>query len=107
MKCSISKYLAFKIMEWICFIGFIIVAGCFASGVLEQFFSRKTSFSQKEEEVFNYPVISIVFNGYQASEINLTNVKLTYYAEMKNRQTVVSERDICKQNELAKMNTNL
>ena len=55
----------------------------------------------------NYPVISIVFNGYQASEINLTNVKLTYYAEMKNRQTVVSERDICKQNELAKMNTNL
>ena len=78
MRCTISKDKAFKILEWILFIGFSIVAGWFASGVLEQFFSRKTSFSQHEEEVTNYPVISIDFNGYQASEINLTNVIIFY-----------------------------
>ena len=73
-----KKEKAFKIMEWICFIGFSIVAGWFASGVLEQFFSRKTSFSQQEEVVTNYPVISVVFNGYNTSEINQTNVNFTY-----------------------------
>ena len=48
---NMKKENAFKIMEWIFFIGFSIVAGWFASGVLEQFFSRKTSFSQQEEVV--------------------------------------------------------
>ena len=78
MKRTISKDQAFKIMEWIFFIGFSIVAGWFASGVLGQFFSEKTSFSQHEELVTHYPVISLFFNGYQASEINLTNVIFFY-----------------------------
>ena len=74
-----KKEKAFKFMEWIFFIGFSIVAGWFASGVLEQFFSRKTSFSQHEQQVTNYPVISIEFFGYQASEVNQTNVNFSYY----------------------------
>ena len=73
-----TKEKAFEIMEWIFFIGFSIVAGCFASGVLEQFFSRKTSFSQHEGVFTKYPVISLVFVDYQASEVNQTNVNFTY-----------------------------
>ena len=72
---------AFKIMEWIFFVGFSVVAGWFASGVLEQFFSQKTSFSQHEDQVTKYPVISIVLHGYQTSKINLTNVKFIYSAK--------------------------
>ena len=78
MKCNISQDKACKILEWLFFVGFIIVAGLFASGVLQQFLSRKTGFSQHEEEVKNYPVISIEFSGYQASEINQTNVMIYY-----------------------------
>ena len=81
MKCTISQDKVFKIIEWIFFIGFSIVAGLFASGVLEQFFSHKTSFSQYEEEVAYYPVISMFFYDYQASEVNLTNVEIFYYTK--------------------------
>ena len=81
MKCTISRDKAFKIMEWIFFIGFSVVAGCFASGVLEQFFSQKTSFSQHEEEFTMYPVITLDFFQYQALEVNITNVKFIYSAE--------------------------
>ena len=51
MMCIVSQNKVFKILEWILFIGFIITSGCFASGVLQQFFSRKTSFSQHKEKV--------------------------------------------------------
>ena len=78
MNRIISHDKAFKILEWIFFIGFSIVALWFASGVLEQFFSHKTSFSQYEEEVSYYPVISIFFYDYQASEVNLNNTKIHY-----------------------------
>ena len=79
MTCAIAQDKVFKFLEWIFFIGFTIVAGWFASGVLEHFFSWKTGFTQHEEEVTNYPVISIVFNyAYQASEINETNVFFVY-----------------------------
>ena len=37
MMCNISQDKAFKILEWILFIGFIIVAGLFASGVLQHY----------------------------------------------------------------------
>ena len=77
MRCTISQEKAFKILEWILFIGFGIAAGFFASGVIEQFFSSKTSFTQHEEEVTKYPVISMLF-GYQASEINQTDVVIMY-----------------------------
>ena len=78
MKCTISQHKAFKILEWILFIGFTFVVGWFASGVIKQFFTSKTSFSQHEIEVKEYPVVVIVFSDYKASEVNLTNVDIFY-----------------------------
>ena len=78
MRCTISQDKVFKFLEWIFFIGFTIVAVLFASGVLKQFFSLKTGFTQHEAEVTNYPVIIIKFWGYKASEMNQSNVKIYY-----------------------------
>ena len=79
--CIISQRKVFKILEWILYIGLSIVAGWFASRVLQQFFSQKTSFSQHEEEVTTYPVISLSFLGSKDFEVNLTNVKIKYWAK--------------------------
>ena len=80
MKHIVVSYNIFKILEWILFIGFTIIAGWFASGVIEQFFSRRSSFSQCEKDIINYPVITIQFNR-MASEVNLTNAIIRYYAK--------------------------
>ena len=40
---------------------------------------RTLIFSQNEVEIKKYPVISIIFVGYKASEVNLTNVKILYH----------------------------
>ena len=53
----------------------------FASGVLEQFFSQKTSFSQLEEKITDYPVVIIMPLFREASKINLTNVIINYWSE--------------------------
>ena len=78
MRCIISQDESFKFLEWIFFIMFIIVAGLFSSGVLQQYFSQKTSFSQTEGEMKNYPVLSMVFYG----EVNLTNIMFFYGRKM-------------------------
>ena len=80
MKCTISQDQLFKIIEWIFFIGFSILAGIFASEVIHQFFSQKTSFSQSEEKVNEYPVVTIRLNGQEASKVNLSNVMINYWA---------------------------
>ena len=79
--CTISQDKAFKFLEWFFFIAFSLVAGWFSSGVLHNFFSQKTSFSQSEGEIKSYPVLNIVFFGYNASEVNLTNVMILYQTE--------------------------
>ena len=76
MQCTLSQDKVFKIVEWILFIGLSIVAGWFASDVIDQFFSRMTSFAQHEELVNDYPVIVIRFR-YQKS-INQEDVKILY-----------------------------
>ena len=80
MKYAVSHNKIFKSLELILFIGFTILAGFFASGVLEQFSSHRTSFSQYEKEITNYPVITILFNR-MALEVNLTNTIIRYYAK--------------------------
>ena len=67
----------FKIIEWILFILLITTSGWFASGVLQHFFSRKTSFSQHVEEVSDYPVISIIL---WHPKVNPCDVKIKYKA---------------------------
>ena len=69
----------FKTVEWILFIGLIIISGLFASEVLEHFFSRKTSFSQHYEKISDYPVVLVSFRR-SASEFNLSDVKVKYFA---------------------------
>ena len=75
---TISRDKAFKDMEWILFIGFTILAGWFASSVLQQFFSRKTNFSQHEEKITEYPVVVIFFHDIKASEVYLSNLQIHY-----------------------------
>ena len=79
MKCTytISLYKVLKILEWILFIALITTSGWFASGVLQQFFSRKSSFSQHIEEVTDYPVISILV---WYPEVDPCDVKIKYQA---------------------------
>ena len=81
MKYIISHDKLFKILEWILFFVFCIVAGWFASSAIEQFFLCKTSFSQQEEDIRTYPVITMVLEGYKASEINQTNVVIRYLTQ--------------------------
>ena len=79
MWCTISLDKVFKTLEWILFIGFVITSGWFASGVLQQFFSRKTSFSQHKEKVTDYPVVNFVL-GRPSSEIKPSEVEIRYKA---------------------------
>ena len=72
-----SQNKVFKIIEWILFIAFIVASGFFVSGVLQQFFSRKTSFSQYKEKVTDYPVVSIILHR-NASEFDPSDVKIKY-----------------------------
>ena len=60
-----------KAFEWVLFIGLCIIAGWFASGVVMQFFSRKTSFSRYEDRDTKYPVIIIEFNQYSLSQVEV------------------------------------
>ena len=78
MKYAISPNNLFKILEWILFIGLIIVSGWFASEVLELFFSHKTSFLQRKEKITDYPVIIVSFRRSEL-EVNPTDVKIKYY----------------------------
>ena len=77
MKCKITKDKIFNILEWILFIGLGIVSGWFASGVLDHFFSNKTSFSQYEEKVTQYPVVTIALNC-QASKVKTEDVSIRF-----------------------------
>ena len=62
-------------LEWVLFIGLSILSIWFAYGVLDNFFSGKTSFALHEEPITNHPVISIVFNF----QINPSAIDI-YYA---------------------------
>ena len=64
------------LFEWVLLIGLTIASGWFAYGVLDNFFSQKSSFSQSEEAVKTHPVIVIEFRDI--SEISLDDVKIYY-----------------------------
>ena len=77
MTSLISQDKVFKILERFFFIGLMIASGWFASGVLQHFFSRKTSFTQHKEKVTDYPVVNIMF-GRLPSEVNPADVEIKY-----------------------------
>ena len=78
MQCTISKDKLLVALEWVLFIALCIVSCWFASGVMEQYLSSKTSFSQRNEGYITmHP--AIVFKFYlKSSEINSSNVKIVY-----------------------------
>ena len=54
---SLTKYI--KITEWILYFGLCILSAYFMEGVLDKFFSEKSSFTQSEEPIQDFPVITI------------------------------------------------
>ena len=77
MKYVNSKDVILNFLEWILFIVLCIISIGFSYGVLDNFFSMRTSFSQNEEPVYDYPVIAIVFY-HKASKVNLADVEIQY-----------------------------
>ena len=75
MRVAISKNKLLNSLEWGLYLVLSLVSIWFASGVLDNFFTGKTSFALHEEPVTNHPVISIVFNH----EINPSVIDI-YYA---------------------------
>ena len=75
MKCVISKELILNFLEWVLFIVLCIISIGFSYGVLDNFFSMRTSFSQNEEPVYDYPIIGIVFKR-KFSKVNLADVEI-------------------------------
>ena len=56
---SLTK--CFKFIEWTLYLGLGILSAYFMWGVLEKFFSNKSSFTQSEEPIEDFPVITICF----------------------------------------------
>ena len=75
LKVSLKKLVIG--LDWGLFICLTIVSVWFASGVFEQFFSKRSSFFQREEEIKTYPVIVIEFKDY-SGPISLDHVKIYY-----------------------------
>ena len=75
MKVSRKKLVI--VLDWGIFIVLTIISVWFASGVFEQFLSKRSSFFQREEEIKTYPVIVIEFKDY-SGPISLDDV-LIYY----------------------------
>ena len=67
---SYSKEKLFKSLYWLLYLGLCFTSGWFASGVIDNFLSRKTSFSQFEGTSDERPVITISL--YQNTELNIT-----------------------------------
>ena len=63
MQRFISKEAILNFLEWVLFIVLCIASvwSVSQSGVLDNFFSMRTSMSQYEELVYDYPVIGIKF----------------------------------------------
>ena len=79
MQLIISKDKLFRNLERFFFIALVIASVWFASGVIRQFISRKTSFSQHKEKFNNYPVVNIKVFLNEASEIKSSDLKIKYW----------------------------
>ena len=76
-KMKVSQKKLVIVLDWGLFIVLNIVAAWFASGVFEQFFSKRSSFSQQEETVDTHPVIVIEFRDF-TGPISLDDIKILY-----------------------------
>ena len=65
------------VLDWGLFICLTFISVWFASGVFEQFASKRSSFSQKEEKINTHPVIVIEFRDF-TGPISMDDVKIRY-----------------------------
>ena len=91
LKTTISRDKLFTSLEWVLSIGLCIVACWFASDVMDQFVARKTSFSQHEEPMTEYPAIIIQF-PLKPSEVNFSDIKIKYqFGGMQKRELSIGK----------------
>ena len=76
-KTNISLEKLVIALDWGLFICLSFISVWFASGVFEQFFSKRSSFSQQEETVDTHPVIVIEFRDF-TGPISLDDIKILY-----------------------------
>ena len=76
-KMKVSQKKLVIVLDWGLFIVLNIVAAWFASGVFEQFFSKRSSFFQHEEKIDTHPVIVIEFRDF-TEPILLDDVQIFY-----------------------------
>ena len=74
---TFSKKEFITVLDWILFIGLTIASDGFAYGVFEQFFSKRSSFSQHEETINRHPVIMIEFRDFNGP-IMLEDIQIRY-----------------------------
>ena len=80
---GISSEKWFRAFYWGFYLSLFLISGWFASGVVKNFLSKKTSFSQSEEICLERPVfyIDLHWSKTGSAKINLTlgdNLKLEY-----------------------------
>ena len=76
-KTNISLEKLVIALDWGLFICLTFISVWFASGVFEQFASKRSSFSQHEEEIKTHPVIVIEFRDF-TEPILLDDVQIFY-----------------------------
>ena len=76
---SHSKDKLFKSLYWLLYLGLCFTSGWFASGVVDNFLSRKTSFSQYEGISDERPVITISL--FKKSESGIAD-NITYKSDL-------------------------
>ena len=78
MQFAISANKLYRVLYWTLYLGLCFISGWFASGVLENYISRKTSFSQDKEIATKRPVISITLNRVSGEWPELKENKNTW-----------------------------
>ena len=73
MMGTTQHFIYFQFIEWSLFIGLCGLSAFFMHGVLDNYFSRKTSFAQSEESVTELPTITFCF-----PESNSPNIEYRY-----------------------------
>ena len=76
----------FQVIEYILFFGLCLLSVVFMHGVLDKFFSGKTSFSQTEDYIKELPTIVICLNKPNSSKIEYEyGSDLQIWYEMRSR----------------------
>ena len=71
MLRTTQQAIYFKVIEWCLFFGLCGLSAVFMRGVLNKFFSGKTSFTQSEDHIKELPTVTLCFS--------MPNTRMTEY----------------------------